>query len=57
VDPQTSLSAEVIRAQVRSIVVDLLMLTGLTYVEACARVPVPADGLADDFDEATPDLD
>jgi len=54
VDPQTSLSAEVIRAQVRSIVVDLLMLTGLTYVEACARVPAPADGLADDFDEATP---
>jgi len=56
VDPQTSLSAEVIRAQVRSIVVDLLMLTGLTYVEACARVPVPADGLADEFDETTPDL-
>jgi len=50
VEPQTSLSAEVIRAQVRSVVVDLLMLTGLTYVEACARVPAPADGLADDFD-------
>jgi uncharacterized membrane protein YgaE (UPF0421/DUF939 family) len=56
VEPQTSLSAEVIRAQVRSVVVDLLMLTGLTYVEACARVPAPADGLADDFDETTPDL-
>lgn len=56
VEPQTSLSAEVIRAQVRSVVVDLLMLTGLTYVEACTRVPAPADGLADDYDEATPDL-
>ncbi|HYO17323.1 MAG TPA: FUSC family protein [Dermatophilaceae bacterium] len=52
VDPRTSLSAEVIRAQVRSVVVDLLMLTGLTYVEACARVPAPPDGLADDFDES-----
>jgi uncharacterized membrane protein YgaE (UPF0421/DUF939 family) len=52
VDPRTSLSAEVIRAQVRSVVVDLLMLTGLTYVEACARVPAPPNGLADDFDES-----
>jgi len=52
VEPQTSLSAEVIRAQVRSVVVDLLMLTGLTYVEACARVPAPADGFADDFDDS-----
>jgi uncharacterized membrane protein YgaE (UPF0421/DUF939 family) len=32
------LSAEVIRAQVRSAVLDLLMLTGLTYDEARARV-------------------
>jgi uncharacterized membrane protein YgaE (UPF0421/DUF939 family) len=32
--PQAGLSAEVIRAQVRSAVVDLLMLTGLTYDEA-----------------------
>jgi len=48
---QASLSAEVIRAQVRSVVVDLLMLTGLTYAEACAAVPPPADGLADDFEE------
>jgi hypothetical protein len=53
--PAASLSAEVIRAQVRSIVVDLLMLTGLTYAEACAQVPGPADGLADEFDDATPD--
>ena len=51
---QASLSAEVIRAQVRSVVVDLLMLTGLTYVEACAAVPAPAGGLADDFDEGDP---
>jgi len=62
VEHQASLSAEVIRAQARSIVVDLLMLTGLTYVEACARVPTPTDGFADDFDEfdefdqASPDL-
>ena len=52
VEPHTSLSAEVIRAQVRSVVVDLLMLTGLTYVEACAQVPAPADGLADDFNDS-----
>ncbi len=36
---RAGLSAEVIRAQVRSAVVDLLMLTGLTYHEARARVP------------------
>jgi uncharacterized membrane protein YgaE (UPF0421/DUF939 family) len=51
VDPQASLSAQVIRAQVRSVVVDLLMLTGLTYDQACERVPVPEDGLGDDYDE------
>lgn len=45
------LSAEVIRAQVRSAVVDLLMLTGLTYDEARARVPASADALEADFDE------
>jgi len=48
--PRASLSAEVIRAQVRSIVVDLLMLTGLSYVEACAHVPAPADGPEDELD-------
>jgi uncharacterized membrane protein YgaE (UPF0421/DUF939 family) len=52
VGPQASMSAEVIRAQVRSVVVDLLMLTGLTYEEAAARVPAPADGLGDDCDES-----
>jgi len=48
---QASLSAEVIRAQVRSVVVDLLMLTGLTYDQACARVPASADGLDDGYDQ------
>lgn len=51
VAPHPTLSAEVIRAQVRSTVVDLLMLTGLTYAEARARVPVSADTLEDDFVE------
>lgn len=52
VGSQASLSAQVIRAQVRSVVVDLLMLTGLTYDEASAEVPAPANGLTDDFDES-----
>ncbi|MFC0359989.1 MULTISPECIES: FUSC family protein [Kytococcus] len=34
-----SLSAEVIRAQVRSIIVDMYMVTGLSYGEARVRVP------------------
>ncbi len=38
------LSAEVIRAQVRSAVLDLLMLTGLTYDEARARVRAAGSG-------------
>ena len=42
------LSAEVMRAQVRSTIVDLLMLTGLTYDEARARVP--ASAALDDHD-------
>ncbi|HET7476790.1 MAG TPA: FUSC family protein [Dermatophilaceae bacterium] len=45
------LSAEVMRAQVRSTVVDLLMLTGLTYDEARARVPASEEALDDDFHE------
>ncbi|MDQ1484025.1 MAG: hypothetical protein QOF35_2101, partial [Actinomycetota bacterium] len=48
--PHRSLSAEVIRAQVRSAVVDLLTLTGLTYDEAFARVPASPED--DDFDES-----
>ena len=51
VAPQAGLSAEVIRAQVRSAVVDLLMLTGLTHVEAYGLVPASADGSDDDFDQ------
>ena len=47
-----TLSAAVMRAQVRSTVVDLLMLTGLTYAEARNRVPVTVDALEDDFVES-----
>ena len=39
VDPHPSLSSEVIRAQVRSTVVDLLMVTGLSNEEALSYVP------------------
>ncbi|WP_018155731.1 FUSC family protein [Demetria terragena] len=42
---RTSLSAEVIRAQLRSIVVDLLMLTGWTYEQVRAEVPHRSDEL------------
>ncbi len=43
-DPsRPNLSAEVIRAQVRSIVVDLLMVTGLTFEEAVAIFPRRGD--------------
>ena len=49
------LSAEVMRAQVRSTIVDLLMLTGLTYDEAHARVP--ASAALDDHREGSPTLD
>ena len=51
VAPHPSLSAEVIRAQVRSAVVDLLMLTGLSYEVARARVPASAEALDGDFEE------
>ena len=51
VAPHPTLSAETIRAQVRSTVVDLLMLTGLTYDEALARVPASAALPDDVFDE------
>lgn len=37
--PQAGLSAEVLRAQVRSTVVDLLVLSGMTGTEARRRVP------------------
>lgn len=61
VDERPSLSSEVIRAQVRSIVVDLLEVTGLSIEEAVALVPNTYDlvdgneiGLDDDLDD---DLD
>jgi uncharacterized membrane protein YgaE (UPF0421/DUF939 family) len=38
-DPAAGLSGEVVRAQVRSMVVDLLMLTGLSYEQAREQVP------------------
>lgn len=37
-EPGASLSAELIRAQARSMVVDLLMVTGMTYTEALGLV-------------------
>lgn len=40
IDPASGLSGEVIRAQVRSMIVDLLVLTGLSVEEASAAVPV-----------------
>ncbi len=39
IGPATSLSGEVLRAQMRSMVVDLLMVTGLSYDEASDLVP------------------
>ena len=39
IDPAAGLSSEVMRAQIRSMVVDLLMLTGLPYEEAREFVP------------------
>lgn len=42
IDPASGLSGEVIRAQVRSMVVDLLVLTGLSIEEAGESVPVSA---------------
>jgi uncharacterized membrane protein YgaE (UPF0421/DUF939 family) len=41
VEPGAGLSSEVMRAQLRSMVVDLLMLTGLTYEQARDHVPEP----------------
>lgn len=39
IDPSAGLSGEVMRAQIRSMVVDLLMLTGLAHQEAQDMVP------------------
>jgi uncharacterized membrane protein YgaE (UPF0421/DUF939 family) len=51
VAPHPGLSAEVMRAQVRSAVLDLLMLTGLTYDEARARALASDEAPAVDFEE------
>lgn len=51
-DPAATLSGEVVRAQVRSMVVDLLVLTGLTVDEASEAVPV---SLGDGGHEEEPD--
>ena len=51
VAPHPGLSATVIRAQVRSTVVDLLMLTGLTHVEARAQVPASAGTFEGDLED------
>lgn len=44
IDPSAGLSSEVMRAQIRSMVVDLLMLTGLPYEEAREFVPESMGG-------------
>lgn len=55
IDPASGLSGEVIRAQVRSMVVDLLVLTGLSLDEAGGYVPVSARTPGgDDEGESTP---
>ncbi|KGN38828.1 FUSC family protein [Knoellia subterranea] len=51
IDPASGLSGEVIRAQVRSMVVDLLVLTGLSVEEASAVVP-DSEGWAHHDDDA-----
>jgi len=52
IDPTAGLSSEVMRAQIRSMVVDLLMLTGLPYEEARDYVPESMGGEGpDDPDE------
>lgn len=51
--PRAGLSAEVMRAQVRSTVVDLLVLSGVPLAEARRRVPATRD----EFDPAAPPPD
>lgn len=53
IDPASGLSGEVIRAQVRSMVVDLLVLTGLSLEEAGESVPSSVGG-GDRGDEHEP---
>ncbi|GGK74386.1 FUSC family protein [Ornithinimicrobium pekingense] len=49
--PRAGLSAEVMRAQVRSTVVDLLVLSGVPLAEARRRVPATRE----EYDPASPD--
>ncbi|WP_255574534.1 aromatic acid exporter family protein [Austwickia sp. TVS 96-490-7B] len=56
VDERPSLSSEVIRAQVRSIVVDLLEVSGMSAEEAVAAVPRTFE-LVDGQESADPDED
>ena len=56
IDPTAGLSSEVMRAQIRSMVVDLLMLTGLPYEEAREHMPESmGDEGPDDPDEELTD--
>jgi uncharacterized membrane protein YgaE (UPF0421/DUF939 family) len=48
IDPAAGLSGEVMRAQIRSIVVDLLMLTGLPHDQARDMVPESMTNTPDD---------
>jgi uncharacterized membrane protein YgaE (UPF0421/DUF939 family) len=54
IDTSAGLSAEVMRAQIRSIVVDLLMLTGMTYEEAREYMP---ESMGDEAAEGPDDPD
>lgn len=49
--PRAGLSAEVMRAQVRSVVVDLLVLSGVPLAEARRRVPATRE----EYDPVSPD--
>jgi uncharacterized membrane protein YgaE (UPF0421/DUF939 family) len=59
IDPAAGLSSEVLRAQIRSMVVDLLMLTGLPYEEAREYMPEPmgADDLTGPPDADSPEAE
>jgi uncharacterized membrane protein YgaE (UPF0421/DUF939 family) len=54
IDPSAGLSGEVMRAQIRSMVVDLFMLTGLPYEEAREYMPESMGG--DDPDDPDEEL-
>ncbi|GMA39878.1 hypothetical protein GCM10025883_19230 [Mobilicoccus caccae] len=56
VDPRPTLSSEVIRAQVRSIILDLLMVSGLTFEEALTGIP-SSYSLHGEPDEVLGDVD